>query len=213
MIVAQGPKNNSQCLLNIRPSGGLVDSSPYARTISGTAAYVTGQGSIGGEAVNFTGTGYGSVPASADWLWGTKDWTIECEYYHRANASEAAILACSYGSGADNWHLTAGDGYLRFRSYASGGTGLQSVSASASPFAATTWLHLAAVMRSGVLTLYHAGVPVASGAITNSVGRSDALLLFGWDGANSKLNGIVAHLRVHERAVWTRPFTPPARQF
>jgi len=215
VFTQQGPKNNGQCLLNIRPDGGLVDSSPYVRALSnpGGAACVTGQGSTGGQAINFTGTQYFQAPASADWSWGDGDWTIEAEYYHRANAAGGALVALSYGSGANNWSLYAGDRYLSFTSYASGATGLQNVAASASPFAATTWLHLAAVMRSGVLTLFHHGVPVASGSITNGVGRSDAAIQFGSDGVNNKINGMIANPRIHRRAVYTRQFTPPTRQF
>lgn len=128
-------------------------------TVVGAAAHSTAQQKFGASSISLPGSDDAlSLPAGADWAFGTGDFTVDIWVFPTADASVNAVTRTiiGNGSGAGQWELRAGhagNNYFTFGSSSS-----YDLLQYASTFTKNAWTHLAVVRESGVLGLLVAGV-------------------------------------------------------
>ncbi|MFZ9848943.1 MAG: LamG domain-containing protein [Vulcanococcus sp.] len=205
-------------------------SSAKAMTANGNAQISTARSKFDGASLLLDGTGdFASTPTSADFDFGTGDFTIEAWVYIAANSTaandgtrSAAVVSCYAASGSqDNSYTfgilgnstTTGTG-LYFTSVASGTNSTLTTSTAVSQAA---WHHVAA-SRSGTTTrLFVDGQLDGSGTLTNQNVNTDHELRVGssrYAGFIGALNGNIDECRVTKGvARYTAAFTPPAAPF
>jgi hypothetical protein len=160
----------------------------------------------------FDGTGdYLSIPANADWAFGTGDFTLEAWVYLTANQVASATILGN-NSNPNGWYLafntSPGNNYVIVSNY----TTVFITSSSAVPTGA--WTHIATVRSGTALTLYFNGVSVGSATNSSTLGDASAAALIGWNGASSYFTGYISNARVVKGvAVYTGAFTPPTAVF
>jgi hypothetical protein len=200
--------NGSTVVFAIAPlSGALID---VIGTVPTTYSSITPVG----YSVQFNGTSqYMTVPNNAAFTFGTGDFTVECWTYLTStgvNASifskraSASIYGFTFGTDSGN-HFTAGI------PNAAGNAWVQLL-ASSITFSANVWYHFACVRASGTVILYVNGIPVASGAASNSIYDDGTAAVIGCTGSvtpGAYFPGYVSNLRIVKGvAVYTGPFTP-----
>jgi len=161
--VAGDPYYNSVSLL-LHGDSTFVDTSPTPKTVTAVNAVISSaQSKFGGSSMYFDGTGdYLTTPDSADWDFGTGDFTVEGWFNFSAHTTSIALVS-NYLNGSTGWTFQY-DGTTSQLRLANGGTAL--INASWTPTNGT-WYHLA-VCRSGTdLRLFVDGVQVGS-TVTNS---------------------------------------------
>jgi hypothetical protein len=208
----------------------FADSSPSNKTVTrngdaqiDTAQYKFSKAKFGTASGLFDGTGdYLSTPDSADWAFGTGDFTID--FWVRFNAlpaaSSAAVIYSQNVDGTGNnqvdvWiYNNAGAYSLVFQSIAGGTTHLNEW------FGVTittnTWYHMA-IVRSGS-TWYGFNNGAYPYTTTNAAAVDDLAvqLVIGTavDGTWWNLNGWLDEFRISKDiARWTANFTPPAAPY
>jgi hypothetical protein len=141
-------------------------------------------------------------------LLGSGDFTISTWVY-LAVIDDDQVFAGNYGTGASNLtgvqigttkaYTTPPLAANRFNFYL--GSHLQSNFV----FSATTWYHLVAVRRGGVVSLYVNGVFDISGTRSNSIGSTIAWTL----GSGPNYSGEEMTGRIDDSRVYNRALTPP----
>lgn len=190
------------------------DASASAHTVTanGDAQVDTAQSKFGGASAYFDGTGdYLSVPDSADWNFGSGDFTIDM-WIRPANTSGIKILYSQFISDPSRQILYLDGATLKF--YSAGGA---SVVFSGGSVSASVWQHIALVRYGDVYKLYIDGVSggttTVSGALPDfgsqiTIGKQDwasnEFYYAGWDEEIRISKGI---------ARWTANFTPPTAAY
>jgi hypothetical protein len=173
---------------------------------SGFSPYNTSWGAY------FDGNGdFLSVPANADFAFGTGDFTVEAWVHLTANqAANASILANS--SNPNGWYLffntSPAVNHVCFANFST------IVLTSSSPVPTGAWTHIAAVRSGTTLTLYFNGASV--GSVTNSTTYGDAAgtNYIGSNGSTGYVTGYISNARVVKGvAVYTGAFTTPTTVF
>ena len=161
---------------------------------------------------------YLSLADSADWNFGSADWTIEFDGYGLDNleASSGIVIGQADGLGANaaSWAISTEGTFLGFN--ASTGTGswnIAAVSAIGVNPNAAAWKHYAVCRQSLTLRIYVDGVQINSGAITTSMPDSTrALTIARGTNTGNSLTGYIDNLRI-TKGVCRYPngatFTPP----
>jgi hypothetical protein len=187
-------------------------------TANGNARIGTAQSKFGGASGLFGGAAYLSLADSADWAFGSGDFTID--FWVRFNALPGYngwSMFYSQGANGDDRNVF----YLGLMNQA--GTyrwGLQIYSSiqlrwTTSPTVSTnTWYHVALVRNGNNWICFQDGTSLGTQTNSNSVPDFAALLYIGVysNGQNSCfLNGWLDEFRVSKGvARWTSNFTPPA---
>lgn len=187
----------------------FVDQSTNNLTLTSTGTPTQGpQSPFYGETygVKFDGSAALSVSASANFAFGTGDFTAEAWVYQTSQAQLAQIVgAHTYGASVD-WSLfvnASGYPYL----YLNDGSSL----ISATKLALRTWTHVAVVRASGVATLYLNGTSVATGARGQNLGSTVAVTCGSSSNndARAGLVGTLSNVRVVKgTAMYGSNFTP-----
>jgi hypothetical protein len=188
---------------------------------SGSNKTVTSNGNAGvaltasyyGSALSFDGTDdHFSISSSSDFAFGAGDYTIELWAYHTTLTGQQTYFGDTFGNTAGAYfYKTSGNALGMYYS---------SVIASGGTLVANQWNHVAAVRKSGVLTLYLNGVSV--GINTNDTTNLTTTNYFigdtGTDGAGTssgEMFGYIQDLRIYKGvAKYTggfdvpRPYTP-----
>lgn len=173
--------------------GAVVDSSSFARTVSGSGVLSTAQSKYGGSSIAYTPiTRNNTVPASSDFALGSADWTIRAWVYvtaYTANGTNFFHISRSTYNNADQAVLLglSPSGTAHGIAYNSVGVGAVSVS----PIGLNAWVHLAFVRDGNTLRLYVNGVQaqaVAFATAVNSITDAAPRLGSRWDGDNA-VNG------------------------
>lgn len=183
---------------------------PKTVTAYGNAKISAAQSKWGGASAYFDGSGdYLSAPASADYTFGTGDFTVELWINTTTTAED--VLVDQY-RGTDSWQLSVKDGKLSWygKSDAYVLTSLASVNDG-------TWHHVAATREAGVLRFFVDGA--ASGQATDTTGYSHSIALgIGAQAASRNpsydYDGYIDDLRITKGvARYTANFTPPTEPF
>lgn len=187
------------------------DASASAHTVtaSGAAQVDTAQSKFGGASANFGGGGALTVPTSADWAFGTADFTVD--FWLRATSlnNYQAIMGC--------WNTGANNGDWRFVGLSGGQINFEAggIQVVATSVPLNAWHHIAAVRASGTTKLYLNGAEADDDATVADVANTYALKMGSYyvTGANSYA-GWLDEVRISKGvARWTAPFTPPDRAY
>jgi len=210
---------NTVLLLDVSSAGTyLTDSSAYNWTLTPTNSPTYVQlnpfMAVGvGGSIGFNANQYLTIASNAAFAFGTSDFTIEAWIFFNSQNSSGDGIYAIYGNGngsvanpyfAYNWSPYGTIFLLYNNSYIALGP--------ATPIPLYTWTHVAAVRKSGTITLYINGVggtPVSASTSLTSAGVSI--------GASSTpaeyLPGSLTNLRVvNGTAVYTSNFSPPTSQ-
>lgn len=200
-------------------STSFTDESATARTLTaaGNAQVDTAQSKFGGGSILLDGTGdYVSAADSADWVFGTDPFTVECWARFAATGAAYGVFGQSGGTVPEtSWRLYSTNGTnLRFQFYDTGSSP-RVITATFSP-STGQWYHFAADRNaSGLMRIYIDGAVSASGTFAQSVRDGTNQLRIGHNqGANTYFNGWIDEFRVVKGyAVYNGAFTPPSAAF
>lgn len=185
-----------------------------AITIAGNAQIDTAQSKFGGGSLLLDGTGdYVTLVDSADWDFGTGDFTVEA--FVRLSSLPGTdvfyTVASNYTNSTTGWTFHIGNPggvrYLMFN-YA----GVTSYNAAWTP-STNTWYHVVAERVGSTLTLYVDGVSIGSTSNSTDITGATSVLTIGAlaDGiGTSTLAGWIDELRISKGiARYGAAFTPP----
>ena len=187
-------------------------------TVYGDAQHSTAQSKIGSSSIKFDGTGdYLSIPNSADFNWGSNDWTIESWYYCTASSgnnnlcstmeADATGIRLTYNAPTTTWHY----GFGNNGSWAAGTGELVSGTGGGN----NAWHHIALSKSSNVYRLFIDGV--LKGTTTEATAIADVSTPFNISrfraGDTSYFNGYMDEVRVSNTARYTSSFTPSTTAF
>lgn len=211
VLESWNPATYANVKLNCHMSGAnggttFTDTSTGAKTITtnGNAQTSTAQARIGSSSGLFDGTGdYLTVPDSADWDFGTGDFSFEMQI-RAANITARQVLLSNYLNSTTGWTLqinTTTNGRLHVNLTGDGAeidTG-GGVGGAYLPIQATTWIAIAVSRVGGFLMLMIEGELVFSIADTQNITGSSQALYFGrltTIATNVDFNGHAQELRV-----------------
>jgi hypothetical protein len=210
-ISSQPPASDIKLLLHLDNS--IVDATGKTVTNNGVTFSDTVK-KFGTHSSIFNGTtSYLSIPDSADWDFGTGDFTIDG--WFRFTSVFNSYLVAQYQDGANYraFYYDYGSSRLAFFDT----TALITIVSSNGSFLpiADTWYHLAVVRNAGVISLYVNGIALTLSTNNNpggSIGANSGALLIGNLDPLSPgmgLNGYIDEVRISKGvAYWTSNFTP-----
>jgi hypothetical protein len=205
-------------------SQAFVDSSTEAHSITakGNAQIDTAQSKFGGASGLFDGSGdYLSLADSADWAFGTGDFTID--FWVRFNALPASgrlqILFSQYQDGYSAYYMAidnnAGTYRWVFRDWLANVLRIE-VAANIPSISVATWYHVALVRSGSNWHFFQDGTQVGSTVVdSDSVTDFSGNFLVGGYGEGSYwFNGWLDEFRISKGiARWTSNFTPPTSPY
>lgn len=214
--------NDANTLLLLHADGtdastSFPDASTFARTVTaiGQAQVDTAQSKFGGASALFDGSGdYLSVPDSADWVFGSGDFTVDCQARFNSLASPRGI----FGQSTDGNNLirlyAQADGGLAFQLWV-GGSAVVVMTSAAGTVTTGTWYHIALVRNGNSWNIYKDGVSVANVTDADSVANFTGAFCVGYDmtASNMYFNGWIDEFRVSNIARWTTTFPPPSQAY
>lgn len=222
-VDAGGNDSFTKLLLHLDQSGGLADVSASAHTVTanGSAAISASQSKFGGASASLAGAGgnYLSSADSADWTFGTGDFTIDAWYRFSSLASggsDASVdnVLCFQqdGSGFGYILATSQAGNLRFVASNSPGTTVADYTVSHG-MSINTWYHLAFARSGTSFFIFKDGVSLGLTANTaiasNSLSDVAASFLIGASNVTLVSPGFVDEFRLSKGiARWTSNFSP-----
>lgn len=194
----------------------FIDERGHTFTANGNAQIDTAQSKFGGASGLFDGSGdYISTPDSADWDFGTGDFTVEFWVRFNALPVNSVITFVSTYLSATGWGVQyRTDGGLGNR--LTWGFGDDQRNFAWSP-STNTWYHIAVARAVTNLRAFIDGVQIGS-TLTNSDNLTNTAPL--WIGALNSgggiqyFNGWIDELRITKGvALYTENFTPPSGPF
>jgi len=199
-----------------------VSASAHTLTANDNAQIDTAQSKFGGASGLFDGAGdYLSTPDSADWAFGSGDFTID--FWVRRDGTQAdyaCLIAANDQAHYTGWTLDMNLGAdihkLRWITTGSGSYAVDITASSA--IADATWTHVAIVRYGNTVTMYLNGVSVGSKNVTgwtiNSSGTGLVVARQFTDIGGYYYKGWIDELRISKGvARWTSNFTPPTAPY
>ena len=189
------------------------ESIPKAVTAVADATQSATQSKFGGKSAYFDGTGdYLSLADSADWDFGTGNFTIDFWVYPTAHSVGQYSFAIRQ-IGNPGFYISAGGANQKFSFY---NYSLSIGIADSADIPINEWSHVALVRNGNTWTLYRNGTSVGT-PVTNSgaAGDSTGAMYVGGDPVNgSYFTGYLDELRISKGiARWTSNFTPPTSAY
>lgn len=180
----------------------------------GNAQSSTAQSKFGGSSILFDGNGdYASIPDSADWDFGTGDFTID--FWTNFTSVPDTDVFLDIGNGEGN------AGGLRII-YFSAVSGIQVHNLSAGPRVfpwtpvTNTWYHIAIVRSAGVLRVFVNGSQIGSNQeyAQNLSGSTAGVKIGSWHSIGGYIPAYMDEIRIMKgTAAWTSNFTPPSAAY
>lgn len=216
--------HNTVLLLHCDGSDGsttFVDVKGHSISANGNMQIDTAQSKFGGASALFDGTGdYLSVPDSADWAYGSGDFTIE--FWYRFNATPTGSFGSAtnnqwfYGQRVDASNYVYVYGYnnaITFDVWS--GSNVVTVQATGLTHDTIAFHHCAVVRNGSTFTIYVDGVSKGTASTASSLPDLAAALHIGqWPGGGGYLNGWMDDIRITKgTARYTANFTPPTEAF
>ena len=207
--------------------GTIIDSSGsnHTATVTGTPAISTASPKWGTGALYFDATtGYISEGTSADWQFGSGDFTIEWwqGYFNWSGIALETPIVCLWSTNSGeglSWIVTVNiNGKLQFGRYISGiAVFVESTNGTAGVGMTTGYVHCAVVRNGTSLKMYMNGAEEYSGTISGTIdAANNCNLTIGGTNytGNQYLNGYIDDLRISKgKARYTAAFTPPTAPF
>ncbi len=161
-------------------------------------------------ALDFDGTGdYVSIPDSADWDFGTDDYSIEGWFYLNNNTSQYDLYGRYSGENKNSFLINYQTSKkLRLYAFNSAGTRADSVGTwtSTNTFEPNTWIHVAVVQDNDVLKLYVNGnVEVNLSPFAQNIDNNIPFYLGTSNGSAGLLNGKINNFRIFKGRALTQP--------
>jgi len=153
---------------------------------------------IGGQTANFNGVSYFTYPDSADWDFGSGDFTVEVWDKHTALVTDAVIA--QFGSNDKGWAMfNDGNGPLQFIHGVSGGSGNSATLQYTHGNDASSYKHLAVSRVGNTLYMCYDGVIRSTQSVTGVTFVNSARpLTFGANnnGSSAQLTGRLSEARI-----------------
>ena len=170
---------------------------------------------VGAGYVEFDGNNdYLSIADSADFTFGTGDYTMEAWIYPTSTGSYPVIIAqYENTSTTASWFFSLGDNTTDVKYYAYGPDGNLTPHLSGGTASLNTWTHVAVTRSGSTVRLFVNGSQVDSGAWSNAHRDSSLPVTIGTSAdANYDFTGKISNARVIKgTALYTSNFTPPTR--
>jgi hypothetical protein len=186
--------------------------SPKSITRNGDAKTSTAQSKYYGSSGFFDGTGdYLNVGSSADYLFGTGNFTIESWFYLTSNSSRQDLCG-NYSSATTGWGVSLGSSSSGMYFYYGNTT---YATTSANLWDVNRWNHIALVRNSSVLKIYLNGIEVSSASAAVDINTTSNNTFIGAvtdTSGNPQLfiNGYLQDFRIYKGiAKYTSNFNPP----
>ena len=188
----------------------FTDSSSYNRTVSrGGVVTKIARNRFSSASAYFGGTNhYLSVPDSADWDYGSGDFTIDF-WIHMSSLTGVIVFGSQYEDINNNMSFYQINGEVFWDSKISGSTAGRSIRTATLHISANLWTHLAFVKSGGTGYIYFDGIQKVSGAFGDG-GTFAAPFEVGGQSSGSlyPYTGFIDEFRVSSVARWTAEFTP-----
>jgi len=211
---------DANCVLCSHLNSDFSDSSArnHAPTVIGDFATISTSVKVfGAGAASLNSGSYFSYADSADWDFGTGDFTFECRFRKAGGADQPLFSRGTSGAGGDCWFLQIDGNGFAF-SVRRSNTWLVDVYRTFSP-TQNVWYHLAFVRSGTALKFYVDGSQLGTDA---AIGASDSLSIAGdlpltignrvYDGYTCY--GFLDEIRVSNTARWIGPsFTVPTSEY
>jgi hypothetical protein len=185
---------------------------PHTVTAVGGAQTLTAQRRFGTASGYFDGTGdYLTLDVSADWNFGTADFTIDGWISTDTSPPTYGVIFDSRDATATETGFalavgSGGDIYI----YSNG----MLVQSSNSTIAAETWYHVALVRASATTKIYVNGVSVGSSATVRTYSNTTARIGIEAYGTSEAFKGYIDEFRISKGiARYTADFTPPTQAY
>lgn len=192
-----------------------VGGSTHTITFGGTAQLDTAEKKFGSASLLLDGNSdYITAPDSADWAFGTGDFTIDMwTNVDDPTTSGVEILIGQYVNNENRFFLYIFQGSLRFLAESANNQFIFLDSGSGT--LSSGWNHVALVRSSNTWDIYYNGTSVDSNTASDSMPDLSSLLYIGQEGnSGSYFSGHIDELRVSKGvARWTTDFTPPTEAY
>ena len=208
LLKGDGTNGSTTILDSSKVAGG-----PKTVTAVGNAQISTAQSKFGGASIAFDGTDDRlTVPVSADFAFGTGNFTCEC--WARTTAFEdRGVLNISPSSYFQNTLSNAiGTGFNASKTWAI--YAKNTATSSTVEYNTNTWYHVALV-RSGTTTVLYVDGSAVITVTSDSTNYTCSFLgIGGWFGTGFLLKGFIDDVRITKGvARYTANFTPPTAAF
>ena len=193
----------------------IIDSSPSSKTVTafGDAQISTAQSKFG-SAIAFDAVGDRLTASSADFAFGTGDFTIETWLYVITIGVERGFMQTSdVAGGLKPSYLTGVTLYFAGSNTIVARIGGATITSTTSAFSLNTWFHFALTRNNGSVKIFVNGVERASGSSSdNCIGQN--IVVGGYYDASYLYNGYIDDFRITKGvARYTSNFTPPTAPF
>lgn len=168
--------------------------------------FVTNISPIGGNSVAFDGTGdYLSVSSSANFAFGTGDFTVEGWYYLNSGVTRFCLYDSGSGGAAGQFSIFQDSASLFFVRMSSDIT-------FASPPGTNQWVHFAVTRAGTTVRLFFNGTQATSGTQSTNVTNTTPYIGYLNGYPSYIMNGYISNIRVLKgTALYTSNFTPPTQ--
>jgi hypothetical protein len=221
-LIGEGDLNWNQvsCLLHFdgaHDSTAFVDETGKTVGVVGAARLTTALKKFGTAGGLFYRSDRITLPASADFDYGTGDLTFETfvrlgEIASGSSFSPANQYVMDLGANGLVWSISGDNGGATYLS----SSGTPVISKTGIGWETGQWYHLAITRETGTMRLFIDGALVATSTYAGALGTSGAALSIGnyGGGGNYGISGVLDELRITKgHARYTEAFTPPAAPF
>jgi hypothetical protein len=197
----------------------FIDVKGHTITANGNAQVDTAQSKFGGASALFDGTGdYLSSPNSADFAFGSGDFTVELWARFSAQTAHQGLISFGWTSGGYGpWLLFYNQSLNQILFYSSSNGTSWDISSAVilNTPALNTWYHLAVAREGNSIRLFTDGVLAATVTTSATLVATGGTLNIGGDSAGAfSFNGHLDDIRITKGvARYTVNFTPPSAEF